>query len=256
MKRSLIITDVTRMQEGRVCVAGYDKEGNCVRPVLPPPGIQENTLYAQGRPIVFPFAVVEYDLLQPVPHPPHTEDYRYDPASVRFIERVDEKRKREILNQTLFQSVSAVFEAPIFSDVGHYVMEGQGARSLGTIRPEQMMGTFYEHSPEGKWKYRLGFVDGTGTAYWLTVTDLTWRYYNDHQCKEGHAPKEISHTLTSALKSREVYLRVGLARGWEKYPDRCFVQITGVHTFPDYLGGRTFADFAPASQTPQKARSG
>jgi len=38
VKKSLVITDVTRMQEGRVCVAGYDNDGNCIRPVLPPPG--------------------------------------------------------------------------------------------------------------------------------------------------------------------------------------------------------------------------
>ena len=256
MKRSLVITDLTRMQEGRVCVAGYDKEGNCIRPVLPPPGIQENTLYSQGRPIVFPFAVVEYELLQPLPHPPHTEDCRYDPASVRFIERVDEKRRREILDQTLFQSVSAVFEVPVYSDLGYYVMEGQGARSLGTIHPQRVIRAIYEQSPEGKWKYRLGFVDGSGTAYWLTVTDLTWRYYNDHQCEEGHAPERISHTLTSALRSREVYLRVGLARGWERHPDRCFVQVTGVYTFPDYLRGQTFADFVAAPQTAKRTRAG
>lgn len=43
--------------------------------------------------------------------------------------------------------------------------------------------------------------------------------------------------------SSQVYLRIGLARGWKKYPDRCFLQITGVYTFPDYLDGKIFADF-------------
>ena len=47
------------------------------------------------------------------------------------------------------------------------------------------------------------------------------------------------------LKSRKVYLRLGLARGWHKYPDRCYIQITGVYTFPDYLEGHTFAAYAP-----------
>jgi len=40
-----------------------------------------------------------------------------------------------------------------------------------------------------------------------------------------------------------------LARGWERYPDRCYVQITGVYSFPDYLSGRCFADFAPPAVT-------
>jgi hypothetical protein len=77
MKTSLVITDVTRMQKGRVCIAGYNRQGQGIRPVLPPPGIHERTLYSQGHVIVFPFAVVEYDLLQPVPPLPHSEDYRY-----------------------------------------------------------------------------------------------------------------------------------------------------------------------------------
>src|SRR5512139_1997421 len=123
MKTQLVITDVTRMQEGRVCVAGYDKDLKCTRPVLPPPGIHESALRSQGQPIVFPFAVVEYDLLQPTPHPPHTEDVRYDSTSVRFIKRLEQGRRRNALVKTLFPSVQALFEVPIHSDVGHYIMD-------------------------------------------------------------------------------------------------------------------------------------
>ena len=245
MKISLVITDVTRMQEGRVCIAGYDRHRKCIRPVLPPPGIHERTLYVNDCVVVFPFAVVEYDLLQPVPHPPHTEDYRYDPASIRFVERLDEKRKQVILTRTVFQSVQAIFEVPIYSDVGHYVMDGQGPRSLGTVQPQQVTQTIHELSPQGKWNYRLVFFDGEGVTYRLTVTDLAWRYYHDRQRQDGREPNEITRRLTRVLKSSQVYLRIGLARGWEKYPDRCFIQITGVYTFPDYLEGRTFADLAP-----------
>jgi hypothetical protein len=40
-----------------------------------------------------------------------------------------------------------------------------------------------------------------------------------------------------------------LARGftgnWRKFPDRCYLQITGIYTFPDYLKGSTFVDFKP-----------
>ena len=243
MKKSLVITDVTRMQEGRVCVAGYDDGGKCIRPVLPPPGIHESTLYTHGHLIVFPFAVVEYDLTQPTPQPPHTEDYRYDPASVRFIERLDMQRRRQALEKSLFGSVSAIFEEPIHHDVGHYVMDGRGPRSLGTIRPQRIIKAAYEQAPDGKWKYRLGFVDGDELTYLLTATDLAWRYFNDYERRKGRSLEEISAALTSSLKSRDVFLRIGLARGWDMYPDRCFLQITGIYSFPDYLDGRTFADF-------------
>jgi hypothetical protein len=70
MKKQLGITDLTRMQKGCVCIAGYDKDGNCLRPTLPTPGIKETSLFRNDRPIVFPFAVVEYDFVCPRPQPP------------------------------------------------------------------------------------------------------------------------------------------------------------------------------------------
>ena len=59
MKRMVGISNLTRMQAGRVCMADYDKYLEYFCPVLPPPGILEHTLYSKGNPIVFLFAVVE-----------------------------------------------------------------------------------------------------------------------------------------------------------------------------------------------------
>jgi len=244
VKKELVITDVTRMREGRVCVAGYDRKRNCVRPVLPPPGIHERSLCANKKPIVFPFAVVEYDLLEHTPKPPHMEDWRYDPASVRFIKRLGEKEKRETLERLRDPSVNAIFGVPVISTRGHYIMAGQGKRSLGTIQPSEVSDVICE-TADGEWKYRLQFVDATQTTWRLTVTDLTWRYYCDSQRRAGKPPRKIAAELTRLLATSQVYLRVGLARGWDEHPDRCYLQITGVYTFPDYLQGQTFADFAP-----------
>jgi hypothetical protein len=243
MRDALVITDLTRMQEGRVCVAGYTRKGICIRPVLPPPGIHERTLYIQGCAIVFPFAVVEYDFIRPDPRPPHTEDHRYNPDTVKFVYKLDDERKQKILDRTLFDGVSEIFETPILSDIGHYVKNGEGTRSLGTIRPRKISRVQYEKPPEDKWKYRLSITDHKGVEYRLTVTDLAWRYYCDWQRAKGSSPSQITADLKSTLQSSEVYIRIGLARGWEKFPERCFLQITGIYTFPDYLEGHTFADF-------------
>ncbi len=245
MKKPIVITEVTRMQEGRVCIAGYDQHGQCIRPVLPPPGIHESMLYSKQQIIVFPAAKVEFDFTQPTPQPPHTEDVRYDPISVRFIERQPEDRWRKMLEATLSNSLSTIFEQPIHAEHGYYIMDGQGPRSLGTIRPARILKTIHEFSQDSKkWKYRLGFVDSEQATYWLTVTDLTWRYFHDQQRRAGRTPGDIANEMTALLKNKEVLLRIGLARGWEEHPDRCYIQLTGVYTFPDYLEGKTFADFA------------
>lgn len=245
MKKSIVITDLTRMGDGRVCVAGYDEQGQCIRPVLPYRGIQESSLYVHGHPIIFPFAVVEYELTQPDPQPPHTEDYHYNPLSVKLIESKTETQRREVLELSLFQSVSRIFEQPILTDPGHYVMDGHGPRSLGTILPKQVIQVIFEPLAESKWDYRLKFTDGENATYRLAITDLAWRYFCDDQRNKGTSPTNIISTLTHSLQSNTVYLRIGLARHWPKFPDRCFLQITGVYTFPDYLEGKNFADFAP-----------
>jgi hypothetical protein len=202
-------------------------------------------LYDQdsGDVVVFPFAVVEYDLLSQISDPPHTEDFRYDPSTIRFIKRLDGKQKRELLDKILFDSVKSIFEVPIYTDLGFYVLHGSGPRSLGSVRPTRIIRVIYERGEGEKWRYRLDFEDGTGDTYWLSVTDLTWRYFCDVNCQMNISFEEITSNLARVLRSTGVYLRIGLARGWEKFPDRCFLQVTGVYTFPDYAGGKVFSDF-------------
>lgn len=249
MKKKLVITDLTRMYRGTVCIAGYDSDHNCIRPTLPPPGIPEQALIKDGRAVIFPFALVEFDLLEPTPKPPHTEDYRYQADSPHFIRRVQDRKT--ILKWSLFENVNAIFDQPILTDPGFYVMDCQGQRSIGTIQPRGITKVIYEAGEEGTWDYRLHFTDGQGTFYRLKITDLTWHYYCDSLRGQDRNPATISSELTSVLKSNEVFLRVGLARGWKKFPERCYLQITGIYTFPDYLGDKTFIDLLPKNEKPE-----
>jgi hypothetical protein len=91
----------------------------------------------------------------------------------------------------------------------------------------------------------LKFADRAHKTWRLTITDLTWRYFCDSQRRVNKSRQKLESELTALLTSSQVYLRIGLARGWEKYPERCYLQITGVYTFPDYAPERTFADFLP-----------
>ncbi len=158
MKTQIAITDLTRMQRGCVCVAGYDREGNCFRPILPPPGIFERNLYNKSNtPMVYPFAVVEYEFLKQRSQPPHTEDIFYDSNSVEFIKIVQDRQK--VLNLSLFENVEAIFEQTIHKDWGFYVLDKCGPRSIGAILPKRIIEVIYESDLEGKWDYRLRFLD-------------------------------------------------------------------------------------------------
>jgi len=246
MKEELVITDLTRMYHGHVCIAGYDKYRHCYRPILPPPGIGQGSLIQGGRAIIFPSAVVEFDLLEPHPMPPHSEDIFYEPTSPRYIRRV--KNWEKVLEWSLFNSVDVIFDQPIHDDLGFYVMDHQGTRSIGTVKPSYISKVIYAEGPEGAWDYRLMFSDNLGNIYRLKITDLTWHYYCDSLRSNGHEPSEIASQLTDILRSSKVYLRIGLARGWKKFPDRCYLQINGIYTFPDYLDGKIFSDFLSKGQ--------
>jgi hypothetical protein len=234
------------MQGGRVCISGYDEAGSSIRPVLPHPGIAEQSLKVNGKAIAFPFATIEIDLLKPRPQPPHTEDRLYQPGSVKFVRELSEEQRRQILFKTSFDNVAAIFEQPIQRKPGYYVSDGQGPRSIGTIQPHSIFEAIYTPGEKGEgdaWDYRLVFYDKANERYKLKITDLAWHYYCDSLRSEDNDPPHIASEVTTLLKSRIVFLRIGLARGWKEFPDRCYLQVTGIHTFPDYLMGKTFADF-------------
>jgi len=244
MKKQISITDLTRMQRGRVCIAGYDEKGICYRPTLPPPGISEQSLFLNGKPVISPFAIVEFSFIAPRPQPPHTEDFDYDPRSMRFIRRIDESGRQQLLELSLFDNIESIFEQKIHDDFGYYVMDCVGPRSIGTIVPRKIIEIKYETDVTGNWDYRVRFIDRSGINFRLKITDLTWHYYCDSLRDENHQPAEISRVLSQKIQTKKVFLRIGLSRGWEKFPDRCYLQVNAIHTFPDYLKGKTFADFS------------
>ena len=73
MRGQIVVTDVTRMREGRVCVAGVladgEGAGRCVRPTLRSGAMVGARLGAGDATVVQPFAQVELDLQEPRPHP-------------------------------------------------------------------------------------------------------------------------------------------------------------------------------------------
>lgn len=250
MKTTLTITDLTRMQGDRVCVAGYLPDNTCVRPVFAKGGLTEKWLHIRGEIAIRPFAMIELDVRgkMSLPLPPHTEDRIIDATHRIRRGALTPEERAEWCAKAEDRDVAAIFGAAIYDEDGHFVLAGDGARSLGTVRVKRLDEVQFSPGANGRWQYRLGFTDQSGRHYRLPVTDLAFRMYLDYlRDRRGMPPMSIAHRLTAILQKNPVFLRIGLARGWERHPDRCYVQITGVYSFPDYLSGRCFADFI---QTP------
>jgi hypothetical protein len=211
---------------------------------FPEGAITEEWLKPSAKEIVRPFSAVDVDLLWPRPEPPHTEDWVVDP-DYRVVRGVTPPEERDTLLDRLDDgAVDAIFGAPVCQGPGWYVEAGHGRRSLGTVSPRALWEVcYYADGRDDRWNYYLRFTDQAGKSYRLQVTDLAFRRYLDcMRRRRKKSPVAIEREVTAFLQDSHLHLRIGLARGWTKYPDRCFLQITGVYSFPDYLSGRCFAD--------------
>ena len=109
MKQQIAITDLTRMQKPEVCIAGYARDGTCIRPVIPFKGIGEWFLHKDDRLIIQPFAVVELDFLRRTPEAPHTEDWEIDRLYRRLVtDQLPDEKKQRLLEKTAHDSVAEI----------------------------------------------------------------------------------------------------------------------------------------------------
>ena len=142
MKERVIITDLTRMRRPRVCVAGYLPDCSCVRPVFRRRWPVENWLRCQGKVIIRPFAVVEFDFTDTDPQitPPHTEDRIVNPVYRLAVGTLTTEEQLSLLRRTAIRGVEDIFGAPVYRTSGGsaYVQMGEGVRSLGTIEPQEI----------------------------------------------------------------------------------------------------------------------
>ena len=126
MRDLVTITDVTRMQEQRVCIAGYLPDGTCVRPVFHVGGIPEEWLKVAGRVAIRPFAKVEFDLQENKPHPPHTEDWIIDPIHRMNRGMLTINEQKALLTKTEYPRLESIFETTVYREPGWYVKSGEG----------------------------------------------------------------------------------------------------------------------------------
>lgn len=232
--KRLVITDLSRMKEGRVCIFGFDEDRRHIRPVIPYTGINESYIFnEEGQRIIKPFAEVEFEFIRPMPEPPHTEDCaintNYKPKLIRTL---SENESKKFLEEILDESVKAIFGAAIHDN--RYIKTG-GIRSIGTIKVKEILSVNYtikSIKENDKYNYRMTFSDMSGDVYNLPITDCAFKKYCDNQrIQKGKTTDVICHELQRILNQSEVFLRVGLTR---LYKDVYWLQVSGVHAFPDY----------------------
>ncbi len=242
MIKRLRITDLTRMGPPRVCVAGYDETGACVRPMPLYSQIREDDLELDDGWIT-PFAEVEYDLATCPCTPPHHEDEYYQPGNVRWIRRMSEAERFALLHESRQPRLDQAFGAPLVQISNHFVRAGSGDRSLVTIQADPDVQVQLLEK-EGTAKWRLLFRDASKLRYNLPITDLAWHYFAAVQRRFGGSDMQILERRLSRILHKELlFLRIGLGREYPAGSHQCWLQVNGIYSFPDYLEGASFLDF-------------
>jgi hypothetical protein len=246
MLKTIVITDLTQMPNpDGVCVVGVDQRNQCIRPVLTN-GVLKRHLYIGDKLVIRPGAKIKFDFYRVPIEPPHIEDLGFEPGSIVYEGLCTEDEWEKMLRDSSFSKVDDIYDGLL---QGHrWVEPGANTRSIGTLL--QVRGTAAKLTQwSGKLRYRLSFVDNTGFAYDnIPVSDLAFREFSYTEVKKrNRSPTTVSEQITSLLTSAErLYLRLGLARPWTK-PNTgklgCWMQVTGIYSFPDYLEGKSFADF-------------
>ncbi len=231
MRKLLTMTDVTRMKGSRVCIAGIDSDGVCIRPDLPPPGLLQGHLQVEGHAIIKPRAKIEFEL-QPKPSAkPHTEDMFFEADTWRHVGDCDDNEWYQLLDRDAAPSVEAIFQGALQEH--KYVLPGEGARSLGTIRVADVHDMQLFNPYDGSPRPRLRFSDAAGVVYDLPITDLAYRDWaaalgaDASRGRHGAAAREVQELR----KAQALFLRVGLTRPFDPgggTQEKCWLQITGI----------------------------
>ncbi len=239
MKKTLVITDVTQMPQGnQVCIVGIDKDGRSVRPVCNR-GFQKEYLIQNNKAIIRPAAKVEFDLKVIEINPPHIEDMGFDPNSITSKGFCNHDEWESALQKISCDTVEGIYEG--YLQNGEWVLPGSKTRSISTLSNARIVNI---ELTGGSVKPRITFVDNSNHEYCRPASDLTlWDRCYSQVKRQGKNPNEAAQELVALFQNADrIYLRLGLARPWEQ-DNKCWLQVTGVYTFPDYLQGKTFTDF-------------
>ncbi|OEU66971.1 MAG: hypothetical protein BA863_16860 [Desulfovibrio sp. S3730MH75] len=224
----LVVTDITRFKDNdNVCMALLDVENcTCYRPL---PYATRELVVQKG---IRPGMIVEATVL-PITEAtrPHVEDCHM--VNDLWLEMMDDKSFKGVLEQTAFDSVSEAFNGVITSKKRCAPHDCPPEFSIKTIRvdPLSMSLSVME---SGEKKIRLSFRDKFGEKFRHTpIADL-----NFHSCVLKYIQQGRMDELNALLAGGEdVYIRLGLSRLYKGKSGKqgYWMQANGIYCFPGYF---------------------
>ncbi|MBA2450607.1 MAG: hypothetical protein H0V51_21550 [Chloroflexi bacterium] len=229
----IVVTDLTRMQRGYVCVAGVDlDQRRHVRPVLGDTRLPTSVLARHGGP--FDLAtVVELATNEPTPVRPKVEDHEFSPRQAKSVERMEPAAFWELLTALARPRLGAIFGPDLRKrdGGGATVRSGAGRASLGCLAPSRRPELYLKPRERGSDQVRMRIGDGDAELD-LSVTDIRL-YGSDHVTPDPEAMQRVSERIAGGTG---LLLSVGLTRPFSSSPSSPpvhWLQVNNIHLEDD-----------------------
>ncbi|HLJ81319.1 MAG TPA: hypothetical protein VKT52_07540, partial [Ktedonobacterales bacterium] len=222
-----VVSHLTRMQSGYICVAGIEAAtGKHIRPVLR--GRLTNSLLVRyGGPFDMA-AVVELGTVRYDGRPPEVEDYAFEPVHAHHLQVAASADFWALLQRTAAPSLTTIFGPSLTAHgPGCVVAKGEGSASLGCLVPASRPHLYVNDAG----KVRMAVTDGQFHAN-LSVSDLRL-YEPDQQAPARATIAAIAQRIQAGV---DVLLSVGLGRPYRAASDdveRHWLQVNNIHLADD-----------------------
>lgn len=216
----IVVTHLTRMAPGYICVAGIDPESrNQIRPVTPGRRLPRELLGEEGGPFEIG-CVVDLGPTQHVGQAPEHEDHSFDPQRTQRIRKLGPEDFWQLLEGSTNDSLTEIFGPQLHQQQKSCVFEEHtGNASLGHLS-DGLLQDLYINA----WgKPRAVISDDVFTAD-VSVTDIRL---------EPADPSSLEAVVDS-LRARlaagvPMALSVGVGRAFPKQGNRHFLQVNNIH---------------------------
>jgi hypothetical protein len=230
--QQVLVMAMTRMRSG-VCTAGFTTHKDPVshlrwiRPVKERGSLLLGDLTDSDGRVIQLGDVIELQARQARSNPPHAEDWITDFIyhRPRLLRRLEGERRARFLAAHLDQAPADVLGcAP--------------SRSLCLVQPARLWARFGLDPHSAQYQARIGFTlpsirhPRANSPRGVPVTDVCWRALGRRLLGQTQDTLALDdNALRARLAAQEIYLSLGLSRGFQ---GKLWLLVVGVHAVPEY----------------------
>lgn len=224
----VVINHLTRMEPGRICVAGLElAAARHLRLVLPRGSLRVDHLARYGGPFDMGH-IIACRHGRPKPTPPHVEDYVLPLERLRLAGVAAPAEFWDLLLRISKTSLQEIFGEALgrLGASSYGTAAGQGQASLGCLRLKKRPELYVGGRPERP-QVRLRFTDGELQVD-APITDL--RLYGENYY--SLLPQQVAATQEKLRTSRGLILSLGLSRAFAatpEHPPTHWLQVNNLH---------------------------